>query len=289
MKGNDSREQVVGSVVRYMGLAILGIAAVNPSKEELMKLLSMEEEPKDTMYTYTGIKSKDAEGGEKETNKVRLWLRGENLVMTDKTDANGNPVIAKEVITVPYDVFCYPRPAISSKGSSLTLNSLGNSTWQSIEKIESNENMSWFSKHKPLREAMEGEAELIEFFRNFLNLGSRDEAGFENYKAIASGNVDELRKYVSRWGATNAVVVLLGAKIDDKGDNKKVYQAVYQKLVSRPSIKNYKDLFVDALNKPYGEFKAEYPSNLKLQYYTSEAEKPDAAPATTPTVGGSWV
>lgn len=274
MKGNDSREQVVSSVVRYTGLAALGIAAINPTKEELVKLLGLTEDPKEAMYTYTGIKTKDADGNEKETNKVRLWLRGENLVLTDRTDANGNKVPAKETITVAYDVFVADRNAVSSKGTPLTINALGNTTYQSIEKIEANENMKWFSKHAPLREAKEGEGELVEFFRNFLNLKSTDEAGFADYSAIANGNVTELKKYVEKW-KDNKVVVLLGAKVD--GD--KIYQAVYTKLISRPSIKNLQELFTNNLNKPYQDFKAEYHPSLKLQYYVPKLDTPDAAPA----------
>lgn len=282
MKGNDSREQVVSSIVRYTGLAALGIAAINPSKEELVKLLNLTEEPKETMYQYTGFKTKDDNGNERESNKVRIWLRGENTVLTDKTDAAGNKIPAKEVITVAYDVFVSDRDHVSSKGTPLTLNALGNSTYQSIEALNANENMKWFTKHGPLKQAKEGEAELIEFFRNFLNLKNSDEAGFADYSAIARGEVGELRKYASQW-KDNKVIMLLGAKVD--GD--KVYQALYTKLVLRPTIKNCTELFMQNLNKPYKDFKAEYHPSLKLQYYIPTAETPDApSTASAPATGG---
>jgi len=282
MKGNDSKEKVVASINRYMGLANLSIIAVNPTAAEMQKLLGMEEEPKEPVYKE--IKLKDNDGNEREVNKVRLVLRGINPVHVDTPD--GKLAVINETITAMHDIFVSEQLVVSSTGKPKILNGVGNDTWQEIEALKANEKMGWFTKYEPLYQAREGEVELLQIFREFLNLGSKDECKFEDYKKIANGDVSELKKYVSKWSTTNAATFLLGVKeVEDKE-----YQAVYNKVFGRPSVKSTPEKFIKRLNEEYGEFKAVYPSDLKLRVYTRKLEVPDDNPAnSTPATTSSWV
>jgi hypothetical protein len=283
MKGNDSKEKVVASISRYMGIANLGIIAVNPTAEEIQKLLVLEELPKEPVYK--DIKTKDRNDNEQLSNKVRLLLRGTNPILQETPD--GKTAFVNEVVTATFDIFVSDREVVASTGAPRTLNALGVDTWQTVEKIEANEKMAWFSKHKPLYAAREGELELLKVFREFLNIGTRDECKFEDFKKIANGDVSELRRYITKW-PQNAATFLLGVKESEDGE--KEYQTVYGKCFSRPSVKNNTEKFIKALNEEYGDFKAIYPSDLKLKVYTKKLEIPDDNPATTATTSGNgWV
>jgi hypothetical protein len=280
MKGNDSKEKVLNSVTRYMGLANLSIVAINPTAAEIQKILGLEELPKEPKYTEIELPDENSEDGKRLVNKVRLILRGKNLVMNEGVD--GKTTFTEEVITATHDVFVSNKLVFSKTGKPKILNGIGIDTWQDIESLKSNPNMDWFTKYEPLHQAMEGEVELLQIFREFLNLGSKDECRFDNYENIAKGDVSELKRYISKW-PNNALTVLLGVKVVDD----KEYQVVYNKCFSRPSYKSASDKFIKALSEEYGEFKAIYSPDLKLRVYTKSLEVPDTESNSTST--SSWV
>jgi hypothetical protein len=288
IKGNDSKEVVVGSIVYYGGIADVRVVAINPDGETLKKVYNLDdlkEEPK-----YTDITFKNEEGIEETYNKIVFHVQGEQAVITNKKDMNGIAIRAKETIKTRIEFLVRDEFKIASTGSVLTINALGNSSYQSEEKMLANPKMAWFTKYTPMHQAKIGEVELLEFVRNWMNVGSKDICNFDNYALIAQGNVGELIA-MAKARPTNEVTVLLGAKESTDKDGKPVlYQTVYKKVFSRPTAKNKKDIFNKALNDNYGEFKALYPSNLELTYIEKETEsdKPDAglsAPAST----NGWV
>lgn len=277
MKGNDSKEKVVASINRYMGLANLSIIAINPTAEEMQKLLGMEELPKEPQYKDIELKDDSSTDGKRLANKVRLVLRGKNQVKIDTT-------FQEETITAMHDIFVSQRPVVSSTGKPKILNGLGVDTWQDLDTLRANERMKWFTKNEPLYQAREGEVELLKIFREYLNLSSKDECRFEDFNKIANGDVSELKKYISKWSG-NAATFLLGVKeVEDKE-----YQTVYTKCFGRPSVKSTPDKFVKALSEEYGEFKAVYPMDLKLTIYTKTMDAPDSANTEVAKSTSSWV
>lgn len=283
MKGNNSNDKVVSTINRYMGLANLAIIAINPTAEEMQKVLGLDELPKEPQYKDIVV-NKDKED-ERKVNKIRLVLRGSNNVYQE--NPAGGMTSTTEVITAIHDVFVSNDPVRSKTGKPRVLNSLGNNTWQAIDVLEANEKMKWFTKHTPLYESREGEIELLTIFREFLNLDNKTECKFKDYEKIANCEVAELKKYVTEW-PKNAATFLLGVR---EADDNKEYQAIYSKCYGRPSIKSTPDKFVKALSEEYGEFKAVYPSDLKLRVYSKKIETPDASSTTSaaPSGGGGWV
>lgn len=284
MKGNNSNDKVVSSINRYMGLANLAIIAVNPTSEEMQKLLGMDDLPKEPVYAGITV-NKDKED-ERQVNKIRLVLRGTNQVLQE--NALGTMTATTEIVTAMHDLFVSDTEVRSKTGKPRILNSLGVDTWQEIDVLEANEKMKWFTKNKPLYKSREGEIELLGIFKEFLNLSTKDECAFKDYTKIANGEVGELKKYITEW-PKNAATFLLGVREAEDG---KEYQAIYNKCFGRPSVKSTPDKFVKALSEEYGEFKAVYSSDLKLRVYSKKIETPDspstAAPAATSN-GGGWV
>lgn len=285
MKGNNSNEKVVSSINRYMGLANLAIIAINPTAEEMQKILGLDELPKEPQYKGI-IVNKDKED-ERQVNKVRLVLRGSNQVLQE--NPMGAMTATTEVITAIHDIFVSDTEVKSKSGKPRILNSLGVDTWQEIDVLMANDKMKWFTKNQPLYKSREGEIELLSIFREFLNLSTKDECAFKDYIKIANGEVAELKKYIAEW-PKNAATFLLGVRETEDG---KEYQAIYNKCYGRPSVKSTPDKFVKALSEEYGEFKAVYPSDLKLRIYTKKIETPDNGNAPTPAAsgsnGGGWV
>jgi hypothetical protein len=284
IKGNDSKEQVLNSIVYYGGLAKLKVVAINPTGDVLKQMYNIEElkeEPK-----YTDIVLKTEEGVENTYNKVVLHLANDQMVLTDKKDLAGNFIRAKETIKTRLEFLVSPEFDIARTGSVRTINALGNDSWQSEEKMLANEKMAWFTKYVPMHQAKKGEVALLNFVRNWMNVGSKDNCNFADYTKIAKGDVTELKSMAKSF-PNNEITVLLGVK---KADNGKLYQTVYNKCYSRPTAKTPKDIFNKSLDDTYGEFDAIYPSNLELAYVSlnNDADKPDDAVSAAPSTS-SWV
>jgi len=282
MQGNNSNEQVLNTIMYYGGLANLKIIALNPTGEELRKILNVEDLKKEPEYINIMIKSTD--GTEQAYNKIVFYLSNVLPVLTGKKNEFGVPITENATILCRKEFLVAPRQDIASTGAMRTINNLGDNTWQSIEKLKANEKMNWFSKEEPLHHAFVGEALLLKFMREYLNLETKSSCTFANVEKIMNGDLSEIRASIKPWVATNMVTCLLGAK----KDGEKVFQQVYGKCFSRPTVKNSVEKFRKALNEPYGDFDAIYPSDLVLSYIdTSEEDKPDA-PSAAPSTK-SWV
>jgi hypothetical protein len=288
IKSNDSKDVVVNSIVYYGGLANMRVVAINPDGETLKKMYNLEElkqEPE-----YMGVVIKDNEGAEQTYNKVVFHLQGEQFVITDKKDLAGNPIKVKEMIKTRVEYLVKDELKFASTGAPLTINALGNSSWQSEEKMLANPKMAWFTKYVPMHQGKVGEIELLEFVRNWMNVGSKDNCNFADFTAIANGNINELVA-MAKARPNNEVTVLLGVNVKGEGTDKKGYQVVYKKHVSRPTIKNPKEGFNKAMGELYGEFKALYPNDLNLAYVTinDDSDSPDQSAAPAVPAGSNWV
>lgn len=283
MQGHKSTEQTLNSVTYYGGLASLKIVAINPTGEEVKKILGIEELKKEP--EYTNITIKNGNGVESTFNKITFYLSNDQTVITDKKNDMGVPIRAKEKITVRLEFLVSDDWDIASTGTERTINSLGISTWQSIAKVKANENMVWFSKNEPLHQARKGEADLLTFMREYLNLGAKEECNFKDAVKLLGGDVTELKQIIKPWAATNEVVVLLGMVTKED----KSYQTVYGRCFSRPTAKTPATKFNKALNEDYGEFKTNYPKSLELSYVIEAVTSDAPDSTTTPAVTSNWV
>jgi hypothetical protein len=253
IESNDSSVEIGGGgIPLYCGIATMNVIAVNPSLGELHALgINVKQE-----QNYTGIQM-----GENIKNKLTFWVRN-----------------AEHEFTTRFDILVEPNERPESRtGKFQYINKFGQTAWGTDNPSAQYE---WF-KNEGVRRAYVGEETLIEFMRAWANVGRDGECAIDNIKDVMSGNVDELKQYVSAL-KENRVRLLLGAK-DDK------YQQVYTRFFGREKPRR-DDLFVKALNDDYGEFRADFdPNDLTLKRYEPGVVQPTEEPAAAPTVSADWL
>ena len=167
----------------------------------------------------------------------------------------------------------------SRTGKYQWINKFGQTAWGTENPSAQYE---WF-KNEGVRRAYVGEETLIEFMRSWANVGRDGECAIDNIKDVMSGNVHELKSYVSAL-KENRVRLLLGVK-DDK------YQQVYTRFFGREKPKR-DDLFVKSLNDDYGEFRADFdPNDLTLKRWEPGLVQPTevAASPVANDVSADWL
>lgn len=246
IESNDSSVEVGGGgIPLYCGIATVSVIAVNPSLAELHALgVNVKQEP-----NYTGIQM-----GESTKNKLTFWVHNKEHEFTTRF----------EILVEPDE-----RPE-SKTGKFQYINKFGQTAWGTDNPSSVYE---WF-KNEGVRRSYVGEEMLIEFMRAWANVGRDGECAVDDIKAVTSGNVHELKQYVSAL-KENRVRLLLGVK-DEK------YQQVYTKHFGREKPKR-DDLFIKSLNDDYGEFRADFDVNdLTLKRWTPDVVTPSETSAAAP-------
>jgi hypothetical protein len=193
------KEKEVRSYSKYTGLFNAFVVAVNPSKDELSKLLNttIEKEPE-----YTGS---NTETGAKRLT-VSFWL---------KEEQNGN------LFNVRFNI---EDTVVESKtGKTQFINSIGTTSY-----AEDKSNLPDFltQNGREVRAAKKGEELLYKFLRNWLsNLNYEDESTelSMDWKKLISGKVTEIRDAIDAF-ASQTICALATVRTADDG---KEYQAVY--------------------------------------------------------------
>lgn len=259
IQSNASTEEVVGGIKTFSGLTNVKVIAVNPTMEELHAIdINVKQEPNYTVE-FSG----------EEYNKVVFWLNNED----------GN---------FKLEILMQNKHKLSSTNKNQWMNSIGQSTWShgepSKELNEEGEAKYPWWKTEGERKAYTGEETLINFVKAWANVASGDEVTFDTMPAIATGAVAEIKALVKEL-SSNEVRVLIGVK-----DSR--YQQVYTKYFGRVKPQR-DDLFVKALNDPYGPFNADFNADLVWGTHISTAtlvtpdtieENEDWAPKTNGTV-----
>lgn len=210
-----ARTQTTGTNEKYVGFINGRIVAVNPTRQELNKLLGKEDGEDDKVIDYVGT---DKEGN----TRVRIvfWLYDTKL---DKYFAHSFNITDK--------------PSINKAGDKKQyINSVSLSTW-----ADSEANLpDFFTKFtdkekneigtKTYHEALMGEADLAVVIRNWLGRFDFNdpEGGITlNTKALLQGDMSELKAQIDGDFDT-PFVQLLGVRTDE-ADSEKQYQQVYGK------------------------------------------------------------
>ena len=250
---NDSSIEVGGGDSLYCGIATMSVIAVNPTLGELHAL-------------GINLKSEQLHGiqmGEATKNKLTFWVHNKEHEFSTRF----------ELLVEPNE-----RPE-SRTGKYQWINKFGQTAWGTENPSTQYE---WF-KNEGVRRAYVGEETLIEFMRTWANVGRDGECAIDDIKSLMSGNVHELKSYVSAL-KENRVRLLLGVK-DDK------YQQVYTRFFGREKPKR-DDLFVKSLNDDYGEFRADFdPNDLTLKRWEPGLVQPTevAASPVANDVAGDWL
>lgn len=219
LKGKE-KEKVSGNFTKYVGLFNAFVVAVNPTKEELGKLLNTNIE-KD--LEYAGVN--DQTGAKKLT--VSFWL---------KEEQNGN------LFNVRFNV---EDTVVESKtGKTQFINSIG-ATSYAIDKSAVPDFIT--ANGREVRPAKKGEELLYKFLRAWLsNLNYEDESTelMMNWKQLISGKTTEIRDAIDNF-KNQTVCCLATVRTADDG---KEYQAVY----SYEFLPSYAmDCFTGKANKQY--------------------------------------
>lgn len=239
--GNAADENL-GSFKRYIGVSPVNVVALNPTKEELEKLLGT------TLQKDIEYFSKDANGN----NQIRLdfWVQID-------------PNWGKQLVVPPQKLSLFVSESVrvnKDKTKVQVIDKYGNTGWVTKEEFKE-KIVPETSKRltNTYRECYSGEEKLIDFIKKWLNIPensvykngvwefipdmSKCEAEFKNIKALIKGDIKDLQSLVKKY-SDYKVKLCFGVKTTE--DNKK-YQTIYTGLFLKHSSGNY-DRFDAAIN-----------------------------------------
>ncbi len=263
---NASDKQVVNVNTLYTGLNLMKVISINPSLEELKAIgIPAQKEPEYT--TKEKLLAEDKVTVLEEWDKTRLDIYIQSV----------SPKILTKL-----SFWIEAKNRTDAKNTKFQwINVTGASTWATFDTkpYENDSTKSWF-KEEGARIAKPGEEFLHEWLRAWANVETGQRCQLNDMNKIASGDVSELKGYVSQL-ANQEVKYLLGVK-----DNQ--YQSVYDKMFGRAYEKS-NARWIKKLADPYGVFKADYQNDLLLKEFTGTVLKPDNIPADqggAPQTGG---
>lgn len=195
----QGKEKEVKNFSKHVGMFNAHVVALNPTKEELGKVLGTELE-KDLEYT-----SENADTGAKKVS-ISFWLR------EAKTNQHFNVRFNLEDTVVE-----------SKTGKTQFINSIGTTSYAN----DKSSLPDWFTeKNREVRVAKRGEELLYKFLRNWLsNLNYEDESTelTVDWKKLISGKTNELRDAITKY-EDQQICALATVRTAEDG---KEYQGVY--------------------------------------------------------------
>lgn len=234
VKGKQ-REQQEFKKELFTGFAAVRVVALNPSREELNKLVGKEDSVDDKPIEYVG---KDNDGN----TRVRMafWLRDEvkeklfvysfNITNKERKNKNGDKV---QVINATCGTTWTPYKEGSDEANGDLL-----PEWYKNFTNKEKENLG----PKKWRKAISGEEELGNLIRTWLgrmNFQDPDTEVLIDTSRLLAGDYGEVRSLIEGDYDT-PFVVLLGVKTDED-DNTKKYQQVWKKFLPNGFMKYIKN------------------------------------------------
>ena len=297
----ESKE--AGVFKKYIGVAPSFVKAVNPNKEERNKLLNVDID-KEPEY----LRVREVDGRQVPQVIVTFYVK---------------PDVEEDVI-IPMSFFVSKSYRYNSDKTKVqVIDKYGYSSWATEEEIKSKSQLISSNGNNRMitteyRPAFDGEIQLIEFIKYYLNIAEalsyinnnfvpnpkiEDKADCEcslNMEKLFKGDFSELKE-IPVLMPTNKVKIMYGVRTTDDG---KQYQAVYTNKVARNGSLKYKNIEKDLNDKKaYGAYSnVEYDTN-PFREYTVEATAfkadtpkldnpfasaevnvtPTSSPASTPT------
>lgn len=292
-QGQVSTEEV--SFKKYIGVASVNVLAVNPTKEKLEEIYGRELS-KAPEYT------EEAEINGEKVAKVRIDF----VIKADNEkykDADGKPV---ELIS-KISFFLANRYKYNSENTKVQVkDKYGRFAWVTVEQAKNHEIPQYSNGpaniDKDYKPAYDGEEDLINFVKTFLNIPScqnyidgkwvmKDadkladcEASLDHISDYFKGDTSELSTILS-YQPTNKVKVLFGIKNSNDG---KQFQTVYNKMVLRNNVRDYGKLDANVKEtQSRGSMSTSEFDCTDLHEYVVKAtdlskEEPSNAPTPTP-------
>lgn len=200
---------------KHVGFALVSVVSINPSREEINKLVGKDDADDDKVVEYVG----ETQDGETKA-RLSFWLKEEK---TGRLFVHNISIIDKEKKNKDGD-------------KNQWINNVGITTW-----VDEEANLpEWFTKFtdkeknvlgkKTYIKASPGQEELGIFMRTWLgklNFNLPDADISIDRKKLFAGNFKELKSLIGEE-FTTPLVVLLGVRTD-KEDSTKQYQQVYSK------------------------------------------------------------
>lgn len=242
MEINEKKEQKT-KFTKKVGLAEWRVLKFNPTHHELNKILGNEDTTDEKEITY-GSRSDNG----KDAIRISAWLQE-----------------VKTGYKTPVTFFLEDDDVISEASRKTQyVNAVGKTSY-----TDSEENLAeWFKKAMTYRKARKGEAELMEFLRNWLqdielNLekgGSRNNILLDMSK-IFTGNVKELNDLVtSEYAGTIVCDATVRSKKTEDGT--KFYQSVY----NRRFLPGYCIKYFEGPIKNTPKFVSDFVDEMKGKY-----------------------
>lgn len=269
IKINNSNDSVINQITLYTGLANVKVALINPTKAELSSFLGadIKDEP--------NYKDLDLQNDGNLLNKVVFHI------LVDKQPAkHRNGEIKPVTIKSRIEILVKNEVRKSKTGKTQFVNAKGNFAWSdSLEVLNGNENMKWFTDAGGIREAKVGEEQLTSLIMNWVNHDPKNNFELSDVGKICSADVSELNGYLKAGADKNMFTVYLDVSSKDDKD----YQIVYGKCFSRPTItlNNQEKAFNKAFNEEYGAPKTDFKSFSLIEF--SKAHSVDTPDAETPS------
>lgn len=260
IQGNTKVENT-STIKKYTGFTNVRVAAINPTRLQVNKMLGKEDSDTDKDIEYL---SEDQEGNAK--LRVSFWLHSEKL---DKYFVHSINLINKDRLNKAGDKHQY-------------VNSVCDSSW--AENVESLPDFfTSFIKdgsnlgEKTVREAKVGEADLLQTIKSWLgrlNFKEPNTSVILDLKKLFKEDLSELRDQIDGTYATE-FTALLGVKTDESDPNK-TYQQVYGKFLPKGFMDNIErqDFSSAYVSKVWNKFMEEVRGDYGFDaYFEAEAAK----------------
>lgn len=235
-----------GASTRYIGVGAVNVVGINPNKKEFEELFgnSIDEEP-----VYVG--TQDVDG------KPIKYARVDVVLRTVPENNNGIEATSRMALFIR-DQFRYNRDQTKIQ----VIDKYGRTAWVTKAELDAHEVPTYSNGNKAnldpdYRPCYQGEEDLTNFFRAFLNIqnpmvyknntwvpvDNLDDclARFDNIANLFKGDFSELK---TAWELqkTNKVKVLFGIRTTQEG---KQYQTFYTRMFLRNSTSSYDRLEAD--------------------------------------------
>ena len=279
----------------FVGFTSVKVVGINPTREELNKILGKEDTPEDKAITYLGS---DQEGNDrlrilfvlKDTETDKTFFHSFNLTNKVRKNKDGDKC---QIVNSTCSTSWAPLvPAVDKKGNPI-LNEDGKPTY--TDKVKEDLIQDWFANFtnkekevlgpKKWRPALSGEEELVTLLRSWLgrlDFMDPETEVFVDTAKLFKENFKELRELISLdeegkftdGGLDTPFVVLLGVRTDEEDSTKK-YQQIWGKAFL-PSgfikyINNGMKFPTDYSKKVFKKFKDEVEGEYGFNGYTELA------------------
>lgn len=291
VKGKQ-KEQKEFANKQFVGFTAVKVVAVNPSREELNKILGKDDTPEDKPITYLG---QDPDGNDRLrmlfvlrddkndhtffhsfnlTNKVRKNKEGDKCQIVNSTCSTSWAPLIKEVDKKG-------KPIVDEDGKNVYTNNVDESLIPSWFVNFTNKDKEVIGSKK-WRPALSGEEELVTLLRSWLgrlDFMDPETEVFVDTTSLFKENFKELRGLISldeegkftTGGLDTEFVVLLGVKTDEEDVTKK-YQQVWSKAFLPAGfmkyINNGMKFPTDYSKKIFKKFKEEVEGEYGFNGYT---------------------